>query len=179
MAIEIETERLSLRPLAPEDLEPHFAMMQDPRVAAFLTLDGRPPDGQMHWRSFASMIGHWRIRGYGFFSVFERSSGDWVGRVGPWNPGGWPGIECGWGIDPSRWGKGYAGEAAIASINWIFMQRPDLDRIISLIVPANAKSQAVAAKIGETKSGETFAISSEIVADIWAADRDDWLRRFG
>lgn len=179
MSVALETERLALRPLAPDDIDAHFAMMSDPRVAEFLTLDGKPPTAAGHWRAFASMIGHWRMRGYGFFSVFERATGAWVGRVGPWEPEGWPSLECGWGIAPAHWGKGYAGEAAIASIRWIFSQKPDLPRIISLIVARNANSQAVAAKIGERKTGEIFHHDIVGDIDIWAADRDDWLKRFG
>ena len=179
MSFTLETERLRLRPFAPDDIAPHFAMMSDPRVAEYLTPDGKPPAAATHWRGGATMIGHWAIRGFGFFSVVERKTGDWVGAVGPWEPLGWPSTECGWGISPAHWGKGYAGEAAIASIRWIFSQKPDLDRIISLIAPANAKSQAVAAKTGEMKTAELFAISPDIKAEIWAADRRDWLRRFG
>jgi RimJ/RimL family protein N-acetyltransferase len=179
MSFTIETERLRLRPFAPDDIAAHFAMMSDAEVAQYLTPDGKPPAKAAHWRSGATMIGHWAIRGFGFFSVVERRTGDWVGAVGPWEPEGWPSTECGWGIDRAHWGKGYAGEAAIAAIRWIFAQKPGLDRIISLIAPANAKSQAVAAKIGETRTGEEFAVTPDIRAEIWAADRRDWLNRFG
>ena len=34
------------------------------------------------------------------FSVFEKDSGRWIGRLGPWEPHGWPGKEVGWGIVP-------------------------------------------------------------------------------
>lgn len=174
----IETERLRLRPLSPEDYEPHAAMMADSRVAAFLSPTRTPQPRGADWRAFATMLGHWTIRGYGFFSAFEKSGGDWVGRVGPWMPEGWPGLEAGWSIAPAHWGKGYAGEAAIATVNWIFARKPDLDRIISLIDPANANSQAVARKIGEAKTGETFDFNETVRLEIWAAERREWLARF-
>ena len=69
-------------------------------------------------------------------------------------------------------------EAAVAAIRWTFGQFPDLPRIISTIDPANAKSQAVAAKIGEEKTGETFGFMG-FTLDIWAAGREGWLSRFG
>lgn len=178
MSVSLETPRLILRPLAPADFEAHAAFMADPCVAEFLSLDRKPQSRAMAWRNFASMIGHWTIRGFGFFSVFEKATGGWVGRVGPWQPETWPGIECGWGVSPEFWGKGYAPEAAIAAIRWTFAQRPDLPRIISLIDPGNRNSQAVAAKIGETPSGETYQLET-FTLRIWAADRDSWLRRFG
>lgn len=179
MTLTLWTDRLRLTPLAPEDEAAHAALMAHPDYAATMAPDGVPQSRGEAWRAFAMMLGHWTIRGYGFFSVFERVSGEWVGRVGPWRPEGWPGLECGWSITPAHWGKGYAGEAAIAATRWIFAEQPMLPRIISLIAPTNLKSQAVARKMGEAKSGETFAYSAAITLDIWAASREEWLDRFG
>lgn len=175
----LETERLLLRPLAPEDFEAHAEMMADPGVAAFLTADRKPQPRSAEWRGFATLLGHWPMRGFGFYAVIEKASGAYVGRVGPWMPEGWPGLECGWAIARPHWGKGYAGEAAIAAIRRIFADRPDLARIISLIHPANANSQAVARKIGEAKSGETYTLAPWLDLEIWAAPRTAWLDRFG
>lgn len=178
MTIRIETERLILRPMEPRDVDPHIAMMTDPETARYLTPDKKPRSRAEEWRAAASMLGHWQIRGFGFFSVDEKETGDWVGRVGPWAPEGWPGLECGWSIRSDRWGRGYAPEAAIASVQWTFDQFPDLSRIISVIDPANKNSQAVAAKIGEKKSGEVFEFWGHRL-DVWAADRDAWRASFG
>ena len=113
-AIRIETERLILRPLEPRDVDAHIEMMGDPKVAGFLAPGGTPQSKDDRWRQFASYLGHWQMRGFGFFAVDEKETGEWVGRVGPWMPEGWPGLECGWGVRPVHWGKGYAPEAAIA-----------------------------------------------------------------
>jgi RimJ/RimL family protein N-acetyltransferase len=177
MAIRIETERLILRSMEPKDVEPHMAMMRNPATARFLAPGGEPRSRADEWRAVASYLGHWAIRGYGFFSVDEKETGEWVGRVGPWMPEGWPGLECGWSIDASRWGRGYAPEAAIAAIRWTFDQFPELSRIISVIDPDNENSQAVAKKIGEQKSGEIFEFWGYRL-DIWAADRKGWLEKF-
>lgn len=177
MTMRIETGRLILRPIAPEDVEAHCAMMAEPEVARFLTPAGKPRTKAEEWRAFATLLGHWQIRGFGFFSVVEKSSGEWAGRVGPWMPEGWPAIECGWAIAPRHWGKGYAPEAAVAAIRWTFARFPDLARIISIIDPANANSQAVARKIGETMSGEAFSFL-DLKLDIWSAGREAWLREF-
>ena len=177
MTILIETNRLILRPMEPRDVEPHIAMMSDPTTAAFLSPTKKPQARADLWRQYASYLGHWQIRGFGFMSVDEKESGDWVGRVGPWMPDGWPGIECGWSIKSEHWGKGFAPEAAIASIKWTFDQFPNLRRIISVIDPANANSQAVARKIGEENSGEIFELW-DYRLDVWSAERDAWLEKF-
>ena len=178
MTIRIETERLILRRMEPRDVEPHMDMMMDPETARYLTPDSKPRSRAEEWRAAASMLGHWQIRGYGFFSIDEKETGEWVGRVGPWMPEGWPGLECGWSICSDRRGKGYAPEAAIAAINWIFDKFPDLPRIISVIDPGNVNSQAVAAKIGEEKSGEVSEYWG-FRLDVWAAGREAWLKQFG
>ncbi|MFQ5563899.1 MAG: GNAT family N-acetyltransferase [Parvularculaceae bacterium] len=174
----IETDRLRLRRPEAGDADFYCAMMADPDVARFLTPDGKPQSRADAWRGFASWLGHWTIRGYGFFSLEDKTTGALVGRAGPWRPESWPGLECGWAIARPYWGKGYAPEAAVAAVNWIFDQFPDLSRIISLIDPKNANSQAVARKIGEEKSGESFEFWG-FTLDIWAADRAVWLSRFG
>lgn len=178
MTIRIETDRLILRPMDSEDLESHLEMMADPKVAAFLTPDGKPRSRAEEWRAAACYIGHWAIRGYGFFSVEDKATGQWLGRVGPWMPEGWPGLECGWAIVSARWGNGFAPEAAVAAVNWTFDQFPDLPRIISVIDSINANSQAVARKIGEERSGEIFEFWGHRL-EVWAADREAWLARFG
>ena len=53
-----------------------------------------------------------------------------------------------------------------------------MSRIVSNILPENANSQAVAKKIGEEKTGEVFEFWG-FRLDIWAADRESWLERFG
>ncbi len=173
MTIKIETERLTLRPMTADDVEPHMAMMQDPATAKFLCPDGVPRPRAEEWRAAASMLGHWQIRSYGFFSVIEKATGEWVGRVGPWMPEGWPSLECGWSIKADRWGKGYGPEAAVASIRWTFDRFPELSRIISVIDPDNTNSQEVAKKVGEV-----FEFLGHRL-DVWAADRSTWLSRFG
>ena len=153
-------------------------MMLDIETAKYLTPDKKPRSRAEEWRSAASMLGHWQIRGFGFFTVLEKESGKWVGRVGPWMPEGWPGLECGWSIRSDHRGKGYAPEAAIAAVRWTFDQFPDLPRIISVIDPSNVNSQAVARKIGEEKTDEIFQFWG-FKLDIWAAERRAWLDRFG
>lgn len=178
MPLTLETPRLTLRPMTGDDFEPFAAMMADADVARYLTLDQKPASRMAAWRSLGLYLGHWILRGYGFFSILEKATGAWVGRVGPWRPEGWPGLECGWGIGRRHWGKGYAPEAAVAAIKWVFAENPQLDRMISLIEPKNANSQAVARKIGEEKSGETFQIET-FTLDIWSVSRAAFFARHG
>jgi RimJ/RimL family protein N-acetyltransferase len=71
-----------------------------------------------------------------------------IGRVGFWNPEGWPGFELGWLIGRSHWGSGLATEAARAALDYA-AQSLRQPRVISLIRPDNRRSVRVAEKLGE------------------------------
>lgn len=122
----IETERLRLRPIATHDAEAHAAMLSDPEVARYPSPGSRPRDSTADWLGFAAMLGHWRLRGFGFFSVEERDGGEWVGRVGPLARDGWPGVELAWGVARPYWGRGYATEATAAIAGLLFSSQADL-----------------------------------------------------
>ena len=168
----IETARLKLRPWRGADIAPNSAMLSDPGTARFIAADGKPVTTELAgWRNAAVMSGHWALHGFGMFVVEEKSSGHFVGRVGPWFPPGWPGFEVGWGIASGFRGKGYAVEAARASIDWSFATF-DLDRIVHCIDQENTASQAVARRLGAEK-GHAFDLFGH-VADVWITSRDKW-----
>jgi RimJ/RimL family protein N-acetyltransferase len=142
----IETERLILRPIDPErDFDPWARTMADPGTVRYLGTE--PMDTAQSWRNMAVVLGHWQMRGYGFFSVVSKKSGDWLGRVGPWFPEGWPAPEVGWTIAPWARGRGFATEAASAAITYAF-ERLDWDRVVHVILDGNEASMAVARKVG-------------------------------
>jgi RimJ/RimL family protein N-acetyltransferase len=120
------------------------------------------------------MSGHWALHGFGMFAVEEKSSGKYVGRVGPWCPPGWPGFEVGWGIAKQYRGKGYALEAARASIDWVFATF-ETDEIIHCIDLVNEPSQAVARRLGARKDREVDLFGKP--ADIWVTSRAAWAAR--
>jgi RimJ/RimL family protein N-acetyltransferase len=168
----IETGRLILRQWRGADVVPNTAMLADPVSGRFITADNKPvTDPFAGWRNAAIMSGHWVLHGVGMFVVEEKSSGAFVGRVGPWLPPGWPGFEVGWGIASGFRGKGYAVEAARAAIDWSFATF-ELDEIIHCIDQENTASQAVARRLGAEK-GREFDLFGH-VADVWVTRRDKW-----
>jgi RimJ/RimL family protein N-acetyltransferase len=48
----------------------------------------------------APILGHWTLKGFGYWAVEERASGAFVGCVGLWEPSGWPEVELGYWITP-------------------------------------------------------------------------------
>jgi RimJ/RimL family protein N-acetyltransferase len=168
----IETGRLKLRMWREADIEPNTAMLADPASGRFITSDGKPiTDAFVGWRNAAIMAGHWVLHGVGMFVVEEKSTGKFAGRVGPWLPSGWPGFEVGWGIASEFRGKGYAVEAARASIDWAFANF-ELEEIIHCIDRENTASQAVARRLGAVTGREIDLFGH--VADVWVTRRDAW-----
>ena len=135
--------------------------------------DGAALAREMAWRNMAMILGHWQLRGYGIWAVVVRESGEFIGRVGCWNPAGWPGFEIGWLLHRACWGQGYATEAARAALRYSFeeLRQP---AVISLIHPDNRRSISVALRLGEELSGETElygrpALIYRITHDEWSA----------
>jgi [ribosomal protein S5]-alanine N-acetyltransferase len=143
----LETARLRLPRPSERDTDPLAQMYADPRYTRFLG-DGMTADRTEAWRAIAGALGHWALRGYGFFSVEEKSAGLFIGWTGLLHPEGWPGVEIAWGFAPACWGQGFATEAAASVLRYAFDQLR-LPRLVSIIHPDNAASIRVAMKIGE------------------------------
>ncbi|HEX8118640.1 MAG TPA: GNAT family N-acetyltransferase, partial [Pyrinomonadaceae bacterium] len=148
----LETERLVLRMFRESDTDAYADMVGDPEVMRFLG-GGKPVSREEAWRNMAMILGHWQLRGYGMWAVEEKESAEMVGRVGCWNPEGWPGLEVGWTLRRRFWGRGYATEAARASVEYAFDEL-NRTRVISLIAPENLNSIRVAERLGEKPVGE-------------------------
>jgi RimJ/RimL family protein N-acetyltransferase len=173
--LELTTPRLLLRPTRSEDFEDWAAFMADRDSTQYL---GGPQPRSVAWRGFLSMVGAWQIQGFAMFSVIEKTSGRWVGRVGPWQPVDWPGTEVGWGIVRDRCGRGYATEAATAAIDWAF-DALGWREVIHIIDVENAASQRVARKLGSRSRGPGRMPPpyDAVVADIWGQTQDEWRAR--
>lgn len=174
-SLRLETSRLLLRPPRLEDLDAWTAMMQDEQVARFI---GGVMSRPLCWRQLMTMIGAWHAEGFAMFAVIHKQSGQWIGRLGPWRPDGWPGPEVGWAIDRGYWGQGLAVEGAAAAMDWAFDTLGWAD-VIHSIAPENVASQRVAQKLGSVNRGPgtlppPFADSR---VDIWGQTRDEWRRR--
>ena len=141
---ELETERLKLRAWRESDLEPLSAFYADEVSCRFI--GGMLPRDQV-WRRLAAMIGHWVLRGYGFWALEEKATGAYVGWSGLWYPEGWPEPEIGWSLAASARGKGYATEAAKRARDYAYGEL-GWTTAISLIASENTGSRAVAERLG-------------------------------
>jgi RimJ/RimL family protein N-acetyltransferase len=173
--IRLETPRLILRPPRVEDLDAWTEMMLDEPTARFI---GGVMPRPICWRQLMMMIGAWHAQGFAMFSVIEKSSGRWIGRLGPWQPEGWPGTEIGWSIVRDCWGRGYAVEGAEAATTWAF-ETLGWPNVIHSIAPANVASQRVAQKLGSRLigPGKLPVPYENDPIELWGQTREDWRAR--
>lgn len=171
----LQTERLTLRPIAMEDFPRWAEMMGDAEAARFL---GGAQPAATAWRGFMTMAGAWSLTGVSMFSLIERDTGLWLGRIGPWRPHGWPGNEVGWGLHPDAQGKGYGVEAATATLDYAF-DVLGWDDVIHCIDPDNTPSQRLAERVGSRNLGPTRMPPpfDDIAVDAWGQSRADWKTR--
>jgi RimJ/RimL family protein N-acetyltransferase len=171
----LETARLILRPPEACDLDGFAALMGCEETARYI---GATVTRTGSWRTLATFAGSWALHGFGMFSVIEKDSGRWVGRLGPWQPEGWPGSEVGWGLLREAWGRGYATEGAIATIDWAF-DALGWDDVIHTIHPENRASIEVARRLGATNRGpgKLPPPLDAMPIDVWGQTREEWRAR--
>jgi RimJ/RimL family protein N-acetyltransferase len=164
----LQTERLVLRAFREADLAAYARICADPDVVRHV---GQPFSRAEAWLHIAVMLRHWQLRGCGMWAVEDRSSGALIGRIGFYEPEGWPGLELGWMLATSHWGRGLATEGARAALAFAFgvLERP---HIISLIRPENAVSVRVAEKLGEAFEGRSRALGVEAL--VYGIRREEW-----
>lgn len=162
----LETERLLLRAPSADDLDASTAMWSNPEVVRHI--GGKGFTREEVWSRILRARGLWSVLGYGYWAVYERASGRFVGDVGfaDFHRDLQPSIEglpeMGWVLDPWCHGRGYASEAVNAAIAW---GRDNLDagQFTCIIDPHNAPSINVALKAGFTETAETLYKDSPIL----------------
>ncbi|HEV2826385.1 MAG TPA: GNAT family N-acetyltransferase [Pyrinomonadaceae bacterium] len=159
--VTLETERLILRMFREDDFEQYASICSDPEVMRYLG-EGKTLNRGEAWRQMAMIVGHWQLRGYGIWAVEARETGKLLGRIGFFNPEGWPGFELGWVLGKAYWGRGYATEGARRALTYAFTQM-NRDHVISLIDPENQASIHVAEGLGERLEGQTELFGHEVL----------------
>lgn len=152
MPIAIETERLILRPWRENDFDAFAAMAADPKVMEFLL---PLPDRAASDANAERLKTHIEEHGFGFWAMELRGLAPFIGFTGllPLKPDApyAPAVEIGWRLARPHWGKGYAVEAAKASLKYGFDEL-GLKEIVALTVPANIRSQQVMRRIGMVRN---------------------------
>jgi RimJ/RimL family protein N-acetyltransferase len=154
----VETERLLLRPWRPaEDLDAVAAMNADPAVMRWVA-PNRPLSRAESEELLDRFVRHWDEHGFGLWAVVPRDGSTvCVGFAGlaipSFLPAVLPAVEVGWRLAPQWWGRGYATEAARASLEFGF-RRLGLRAVVSIIDERNERSLAVAGRLGMRRGAD-------------------------
>ncbi|MBN1285178.1 MAG: GNAT family N-acetyltransferase [Anaerolineae bacterium] len=146
----IETDRLRLRPFAPDDA-PIYAevIFADPDVTRYLPASQAAPLDRAT-RAIAMFADAWAANGYSIWAVERLSDGLFVGACGLMNiPDAPEEVELAYEFGKVYWGQGYATEAARACLRYGF-EVGGLSQIVALAIPENAASRRVMEKLGMT-----------------------------
>lgn len=154
----LETERLVLRPLAPDDLEALAPYQADPEVMRYM--GGKTFTREETAERIARFREIFELDGIGQFAVERSEDGLVLGRCGilnwetdPWRPVARAETdkptetEIGYMLGRPHWGRGYATEAATAVRDYALTELGET-RLIALIMHGNVASQRVAEKLG-------------------------------
>jgi RimJ/RimL family protein N-acetyltransferase len=148
---EVDTERLHLRRLQAADRDQMATVWADPDVWQSLR-PGEPRDPEAAAAETVERHRrHWDEYGFGLWVAIERSTGELAGWIGASHPTFVPEladeIEIGWTLRRSSWGRGLATEAARVAAEAATTELAP-DRLVSLILPTNTRSIAVAERLG-------------------------------
>lgn len=145
MPIELETERLFLRPMNEGDVDAVFALRRDAEMMRFIRQPQTKRSEAANWVRLVSS--RWQSDRYGFCAVIEKSSGTFVGWCGLWELKESGEIEVGYAITKEFWKQGLASEAAARFLEYGFTELK-LEKIVAVANPENAASRRVMEKIG-------------------------------
>ena len=144
----VTTARLVLRPFTDVDREPFFSLNTHPLVVESLGSAPTKAESDAMIERYAEELDR---EGWGLWAVEEAGGAPFVGMVGlhrvrPQLPCA-PAVEVGWRLHPDHWGRGYASEAASASLRFGF-DEAGLGEIVAFTTTLNVRSQAVMARLG-------------------------------
>ena len=152
----IETERLRLRPCRESD-KPLFATILN--TPAMMGKLGGVRSAAQSDALVDKRIADHALHGFSYWAVELRDTGALIGTCGVRIASNYPGKpvqgwhEAGWRIAEAYWGRGYALEAARASIAWAWAHT-DAPRVAAWTTPDNIASWRLMERLGMTRRAD-------------------------
>jgi len=144
---ELRTERLLLRSWQEADQAPWAALNADPEVREFFPEVLTAEQSRASAHAFQADLD---ARGWGWWALEVRETGTFIGMAGldpVEDDVAFTGVEAGWRLARSAWGRGYATEAARAVLRYGF-ETLALPEILAITTATNLRSQAVMRRVG-------------------------------
>ena len=145
----IETDRLRLRPVTVKDAELMLAVWNDPAFIRHVLDRGIRTLEQAREAIESGAKKSFEDYGYGPYCLSLKSDGTLVGICGLFKRDNLEDPDIGFSVLPAYCGKGYAGEAAVAVVDYA-RDELGIDILTAIVSPANAPSIGLIEKLGLT-----------------------------
>ncbi|HEX2628717.1 MAG TPA: GNAT family N-acetyltransferase [Chitinophagaceae bacterium] len=170
-----ETERLVIRQLTEDDFEDFFRLHGDADVMKYI----RPAKSREEAMTFLQQIiaDYANLPGLGRWAMYSKTDPSFSGSFAVIPVQKSEDIQIGYLMAKEHWGKGYASEAALGGLRYVFNELKR-DRVAGITFPENIASQKVLLKHG-------FAFEKTIVEDdgvelnLYMLNKDEWERIVG
>lgn len=161
----LTTPRLTLRMHRPDDFEACCRVWADPVVTRFI--GGRASTREEVWARMLRHAGHWQFLGFGYFAIIDATTGTVIGEAGLADfhrdlvppLGDTP--EAGWALLPHYHGRGLAGEAMTAILDW--SKTIGVARTVCMIDPHNSPSLRLAGALGYAEYAQSVYKDTPII----------------
>lgn len=169
MAIQLETERLILKPFSVEDAEHLFELNSDPDVTKYVGEGAYKNIDDV--RNFIRNYDQYEKYGQGRLNMFNKQTGEYIGWCGLKYLADKEYTDLGYRLLKRHWGKGYATEASIVCLDYGFKVL-NLDEIIGTAMKENTASIKVFEKLGlryshDDNCGEQPGVVYVITKEEW------------
>lgn len=171
---EIETDRLLLRMFTPKDGAAMYdRIWTDEEVMRYVQPGGWPHAREESSALVQQLIDRFSERGFGQWAIVPKRAGELIGYCGLRYVNKTTDVELLYGIVARYWGRGFATEAARASLRFGF-EEARLERIVALALPGNAASRRVMEKLGMKLEGPARHHDFDVVRYSIARDEFDY-----
>jgi RimJ/RimL family protein N-acetyltransferase len=169
-AEEMETARLRMRLFTPDDLDRMCEITSNPDVTRYIGY-GEPLTREETRANLEKIMNGFRRRGYGRWALERRDTGALIGYCGLSSGNPDVGIELAYMLAREEWGRGFAVEAARASLRYGF-EALGVESIAGLTFHDNLRSRAVLERVGMKFIRDAHYYDFACVH--YAAARADW-----
>jgi len=171
--VPILTPRLELRPFHESDIEGIAALLADREATRFI---GSVRSREVAAESVRTMRDAFAARGWGTLAVVQRGEEGCVGYCGVRPLPHTAEIEIAFALQQRCWNRGYATEAASASIDTAFISLR-IRSIVATVYPDNKPSLRVLEKLGMKLESEVFGHWPMTTALLFRIQAEEWFQQ--
>lgn len=168
MTLIAETQRLQLHRLDAADAAFVLQLVNEPSWLAFIGDKGVRTLDDARAYIANGPVAMYASHGHGLYRVALKSSGEAIGLCGLIKRDTLDYVDIGYAFLPAHWGRGYAEEAARATLDYA-RDSLKIKRIVAIVTPANTRSIRLLEKIG-LRYDRDFQASPGDITSLFAAD---------